>query len=67
MIPKSIQNHCRKNGITVDLQGSDVTFIAPAGKVFSTDAGSRTFEDYDYMSARELIGYLDVQPRRHWT
>lgn len=67
MLSKSIITHCRKHGIKIEDDGLDVTFIAPKGKVFSTESTTRHFEDYEDMTARELIGYLSVDTRRVWT
>lgn len=60
-VAKSIDAYCQKTGIKVDYEtAEDVTFIAPAGFVFSTEAITRHFEDYALMPARELRGYLDL-------
>ena len=59
-IPKLVRIYCRKHAITIEIDGSDVTFLAPAGKVFSNEGVSRHFEDYEEMPAREMVGHLDL-------
>lgn len=59
-INKEIRDYCRKRRIRIEDEGYDVTFIAPKGKTFSTEARSRHIADYDEMESHEILWHINI-------